>query len=883
METFATVPKDIQKWVTAKAEAVQIILMGIDNNIYSIVDACPNAIEISQAAVRFRGKAIANSPPPTYDPEPKVVADDDASSNEKEIDKLMALTLMSFKKIYKPANNNLKNSSNTRNLNVNNTPRSSRGIGYNRQIGQYDNQRAINVVGAIENVGTQVVQQTRIQCFNYKEFGHIKESKTEQADLRDDTDDEPKDQELEAHYMYMAKTQDVTPDDADNFGPIFNVEPLEKVHNYDDDYNVFVNERQHLEQPESVNDIYLVEKNIATSELKKLIDKMKGKSVKTKFEKLLVIRQPNAFKCQKQSILGKPTTFSDSLEKKDFSKSRVIPTTSVSRPQLKSTRLEDRVLHNNSQGKKQEIEDHHRIFKFSNNKMSVTACNDSLNVKTSNVNFVYMTCGKCVLNDNHDLCVLHYINGMDYRTKKPIAVPISNREPKQTVNQSVATPLKKTVTSECTIQKPRSTFRKLYEHVSSHGTNLYSITLQDTTSPKPICLMDNASSSQVWLWHRRLSHLNFDTINLISKMSIVIGLSKLNSSKIIFFLFVSGGKLNITSVLTPLHNVQRRHLNMPSPASQSQVNVPQAAAIATTSLNELDMMFSLMFHEYFTGATIVVSKSFVVPTADASDKRQQQNTTSSTLTTVAAGLSPLIIQTKPEPTIQAPTVTATENNAQVEIQAKFHVENAHEMKTNLSTSSIHRTRRQLDTDGELCMFALTKNKHDKENILIHNKAHLVAKGYGHEEGIDFEESFAPVARLEAARIFEEELDGFVDPHHPNKVYSLKKALYGLKQAPRAWYNELSNFLLSKGFSKGSIDLTLFITKHEDDNIASANLRELKFFLGIQIHQSPCGIFINQAKYAQEILKKHGMTSCNSIGTPMATKPLDVDLSGTPVD
>nr|GEU54711.1 uncharacterized mitochondrial protein AtMg00810-like [Tanacetum cinerariifolium] len=87
-------------------------------------------------------------------------------------------------------------------------------------------------------------------------------------------------------------------------------------------------------------------------------------------------------------------------------------------------------------------------------------------------------------------------------------------------------------------------------------------------------------------------------------------------------------------------------------------------------------------------------------------------------------------------------------------------------------------------------------------------------------------------------------DGFVDSHHPNKVYRLKKALYGIKQAPRAWYDELSNFL---------------------------------------IHQSPYGIFINQAKYAQEILNNHGMTSCDSIGTQMATKPLDAGLSGTPVD
>ncbi|GJR13611.1 retrovirus-related pol polyprotein from transposon TNT 1-94 [Tanacetum coccineum] len=162
-------------------------------------------------------------------------------------------------------------------------------------------------------------------------------------------------------------------------------------------------------------------------------------------------------------------------------------------------------------------------------------------------------------------------------------------------------------------------------------------------------------------------------------------------------------------------------------------------------------------------------------------------------------------------------------------------------------------------------------------------------------------------------VYVNQQDGFVDPYHPDKVYRLKKALYGLKQAPRAWYDELSKFLVSKGFSKGSIDPTLFINKHGEDillveiyvhdiifgftnqkrskhfekqmhsKFEMSMMKELKFFLGIQMHQSPCSIFINQAKYAQEILKKHGMTSCDSIGTPMATKHLDADLSGTLVD
>nr|GEY85694.1 Gag-Pol polyprotein [Tanacetum cinerariifolium] len=126
---------------------------------------------------------------------------------------------------------------------------------------------------------------------------------------------------------------------------------------------------------------------------------------------------------------------------------------------------------------------------------------------------------------------------------------------------------------------------------------------------------------------------------------------------------------------------------------------------------------------------------------------------------------------------------------------------------------------------------LWKNKRDEENTVIRNKSRLVAKGYAQKEGVNFEESFAPVARLEAVRLFiayavhnpftiyqmdvktaflygplKEEVyvnqpDGFVNPYHPDQVYRLKKALYGLKQAPRAWYDELSKFLLSKGFTK----------------------------------------------------------------------------------
>ncbi|GJX99071.1 gag-pol polyprotein [Tanacetum coccineum] len=100
---------------------------------------------------------------------------------------------------------------------------------------------------------------------------------------------------------------------------------------------------------------------------------------------------------------------------------------------------------------------------------------------------------------------------------------------------------------------------------------------------------------------------------------------------------------------------------------------------------------------------------------------------------------------------------------------------------------------------------LWKNKKDEDQTVIRNKARLVTKGYAQEEGIDFEKSFAPVARLEAEEVYIAQPEGFVDPDHPEKVYLLRKALYGLKQAPRAWYDELSNFLMSKGFTKAFSD------------------------------------------------------------------------------
>ncbi|GJR17874.1 retrovirus-related pol polyprotein from transposon TNT 1-94 [Tanacetum coccineum] len=164
-----------------------------------------------------------------------------------------------------------------------------------------------------------------------------------------------------------------------------------------------------------------------------------------------------------------------------------------------------------------------------------------------------------------------------------------------------------------------------------------------------------------------------------------------------------------------------------------------------------------------------------------------------------------------------------------------------------------------------------KNKCDAENIVVQNKSRLVAKGYRQEEGIDFEESFSHVARLEAVRMFiayvahknitifqmdiktaflngplKEEVyvkqpEGFIDPEFPDHVYRLKKALYGLKQAPRAWYDKLSSFLIGHGFTK---DFSKRFANLMKNNFEMSMMGELKFFLGLQVHQSPHGIFIS---------------------------------------
>ncbi|GJT72650.1 retrovirus-related pol polyprotein from transposon TNT 1-94 [Tanacetum coccineum] len=438
--------------------------------------------------------------------------------------------------------------------------------------------------------------------------------------------------------------------------------------------------------------------------------------------------------------------------------------------------------------------------------------------------FICSTCQKCIFNANHDDCITKILKEVNSRTK---IQSHKTRNSNELVVQKSHT------------QKPVRQISTGHRFSPNKTSDVY-----EKTSPR---------SDRRWKHTGRI----FKTI----------GLRWVPTGKILAF-------CRSTDVNKPTHgsNVDipnsyesKQTLDL-SAGTSINVQKEQSFDLSTeTTSNERDFLFSLMFDELLNGTTSVVSKSFAVHAVDAPDKRQQHNTTQSSTTTVAADTPPLIIQTTPETTnqapTQAPTVTATENINQAETNKENAQVEEDEFINIFSTPVQERgktsTRRQLETDGEMCMFALTVSRTELKNIkeamadstwieamqeklhqfdrfdntVIRNKASLVAKGYGQKEGIDFEESFALVARLEAVRLFVAHA-----AHKSFPVYQI--------------------------------------------DFKTTSLRSSE---GRSIHQSPRGIFINQDKYAQEILIKHGMTSCDSIGTSMAMKHLDADLSGTPID
>ncbi|GJT40795.1 retrovirus-related pol polyprotein from transposon TNT 1-94 [Tanacetum coccineum] len=543
----------------------------------------------------------------------------------------------------------------------------------------------------------------------------------------------------------------------------------------------------------------------------------------------------------------------------------------------------------------------------------------------------------------------------------------------------------------------------------NHGSDLYTIELQESSSPTPICFMAKASSNQAGLWHRRLSHLSFDTVNLLSNKNIVNGLPQIKFVKDHLCSSCELGKakrstFKLKTTPSSKGRLHLLHIDLCGPMRVESINgkkyilvivddysrytwthflrskyeTPEVlidflkmiqrglqdqmdhtlVEVARTMLSVAKL--SLFFWaEAIAAASFTQNRSLIIP------RHEHTHTTSSTrensirifFTSSVANVTFLMFDeyfTGENEVVTKPSDVSNKIHAEEDnnIQAEDAVFDAYEFLnpfatpvTEVSESSLrqidpsnmhefyqrhpseyHWTKNHpLEQFDRLSVWELVdkpfgktviglkwlwKNKKDEESIVIRNKARLVAKGYHQEEGIDFEESFAPVARLEAVRIFiaDATYKSFPIFQMDVKMDFLNVPLKEKVYAPRAWYNELSKFLVSKGFTKGIIDPTMFTIRYEDDILlvqiyiddiifGSTNpklsnkfeklmhsrfemsmMGELKFFLGLQIHQSLKGIFINQAKYALDILKKHGMENCDSISTPLTTKPkLDVPV------
>nr|GEX94613.1 integrase, catalytic region, zinc finger, CCHC-type, peptidase aspartic, catalytic [Tanacetum cinerariifolium] len=475
-----------------------------------------------QAATRNRGKAIVNSPSPIYDQKPSMVAEDDEMSKDKEIDKLMALISLSFQKIYKPTNNNLQTN---REKEIINSPPPiyDQEPSMVAEDDEMSKDKEIDKLIALISLSfkkiykptttTFELHQTPVEQIRHvaRECQKAKSAKdaayhrekmllckqdeagiqlnAEQADWRDDTDDESEDQELEAHYMYMAQIQEVSPDAVDS-GSIFDTEPVQKNDNDVD----LANERELLAS--------LIEKLKCEIDDSKNRNKFFETSNKVLVEKL---------KGDIEDFKNKNTSLKSSNSHFKEANNKLSETNKLMYTDLKKVQAE--------LDKRNDVEYASKLVKIVLFIID-SGCSKHMmrNLKLL-INFVEKFMGTVKFGNDQIAPILGYrdlVQGV-VTIKRLYYVEGLNHN-LFSVGQFCDADL------EVAFRKSTCYILDLKENdllTGSRRTDLYSITLQDTTSPNPICLMAKATSSQAWLWHRRLSHLNFDTINLLSKNDIV--------------------------------------------------------------------------------------------------------------------------------------------------------------------------------------------------------------------------------------------------------------------------------------------------------------------------------------------------------------------------
>nr|GEX20848.1 retrovirus-related Pol polyprotein from transposon TNT 1-94 [Tanacetum cinerariifolium] len=373
----------------------------------------------------------------------------------------------------------------------------------------------------------------------------------------------------------------------------------------------------------------------------------------------------------------------------------------------------------------------------------------------------------------------------------------------------------------------------------SRGNNLYTLSLGDLMASSHICLLSKASKTKSWLWHQCLSHLNFGAINHLNEWDLLF-------------------QLLFDELLTPPPSV-----DPPAPEVIAPIDKIVAPELAESTGSPSSKTVDQDAPSPSKSQTIPKTQPHFIPN-DVEEGNHD-------IEVAHMGNDPLFGMPIPE-------VASDQSSSTV--SSHIIVYSNHQVpQLNSKWTKDHPLDNIIDKAMVITLKWIYKVKLDKLGGILKNKACLVARGYCQKEGIDFEESFAPVARLEAIRIFlvytahknmvvyqidvktaflnsnmREEVyvsqpDGFVDPDNLNHVYKHKKALYGLKQAPRAWYDMLSLFLISQDFSKGSVDPTQFIRRNSND-----------------------------------LLLKYGFESCDVVDTPMVEKSkLDEDKEGKAVD
>nr|GEZ44281.1 retrotransposon protein, putative, unclassified [Tanacetum cinerariifolium] len=612
-----------------------------------------------------------------------------------------------------------------------------------------------------------------------------------------------------------------------------------------------------------------------------------------------------------------------------------VDNTKTRRPQPRSNTKHDRVpsasKSSRSKNNEAEVEEHHRNLLLSkNNKHISSACNN-IKIDSQDVisKVVCAMCNKCLISVNYDICLHNYVNGKNSHGKKQKAKvcfkenqmkyqPKVTKPKKVESHKSLATPKprksklllrwsptgrlfdqkgkivesnKSDSQSDCVNgddactsnilepkikQFPNSTslldrlFRFVYGQFrdsdlevafrrnayfvrnlegvdflkGDRSTNLYTINLHEMASASPICLMARASST------KSKDEAPEVIKTFLKRITVLLQTYNRRTKKIMDTMNVSFDEL--LAMAFKQRSLKPELQSMTSGQISSRLDLTYASSTITTqqpSEGELDLLFEAMYDDYIGGEPLATGRT----TPPAQEPQDVDELNSNAMVDVNTFVNPFA---------NSSTISTMEpKNVKEAMTDPAWIDSMQE---------------------ELLQFKRLDSR-------------LIMRGYRQEEGIDFEESFASVARMEAIwkflayaahksfTVFQMDVktaflhgslkedvyvcqpECFIDADHPSHVYKLKKALYGLKQALRAWYIQLFSDLMKSRFEMSMMG-------------------EMTFFLGLQVNQSPYGIFINQSNYVLEILRKYGMESCDPIGTPMEIKyKLDLDQNGTLID